>query len=399
MEIKRISLLNEFECSASDCTYNCCRGWRIPVDPAAIIKYTEQKGLFGVFLRLMLVKRDDIYSFRMTGRGCPFWGRDRLCHIQKNHGTEYMPLVCNTFPRRLYNLGFFCEETLYLACPEAVKLLIKHAGQNREFSFKVYEEQPFYEVNTTNDDRKYLDYMISARAELAALIFRPDSDYENHGKEENIIQSNDNKNHGKGENSNQNNSPGCYFDKMNIRTGYSYNSRFILEYGKAAQDICLRQEYERLPMPREFAPTDISGAPVVEITYEDIDRLIRSGFYTDSLKIISPLLYRICVRYNKCSKKKLLRLKSELPQKLKGMGQMFNRYYEYYLWTDFFEIYEDYSFVKHLSYGMYKVCLIWTLLSVYAEKKDALSHDETATLIAAIERQAVNIDFKPSYDF
>ena len=157
MEIKRISILNEFKCIAKDCPVSCCSNiWKIPVDPDMYAKYREEKGLWGMLLRCSTVKKQGIATFRNTFRGCPFWGTDHLCSIQKKHGESYLPIVCIQFPRQLYYLNFFCEETLYLACPEAARLFLVSAAEDIPFEFTVTEGNVRYEVNTTNDDRDFL---------------------------------------------------------------------------------------------------------------------------------------------------------------------------------------------------------------------------------------------------
>ncbi|MDE6319263.1 MAG: flagellin lysine-N-methylase, partial [Lachnospiraceae bacterium] len=171
MEIKRISIFNEFKCIGKDCQANCCRNiWKIPIDPEMCTKYRNEKGIWGLLLRCSTVKRRDMTTFRNTFRGCPFWGTDHLCRIQKKHGVSYMPMVCIQFPRQLYNLEFFCEETLYLTCPESSRLFLTSAVGDRPFAFTVTEGNVSYKVNTTNDDRKFLDDLLKARDELITML-------------------------------------------------------------------------------------------------------------------------------------------------------------------------------------------------------------------------------------
>ena len=81
-----------------------------------------------------------------------------------------MPTVCIQFPRQLYNLDFFCEETLYLACPEAARLFLAFAAGDRPFEFTVTEGNADYKVNTTNDDKKFLDHLLRSRDELIEML-------------------------------------------------------------------------------------------------------------------------------------------------------------------------------------------------------------------------------------
>lgn len=82
MQIKRISILNEFECTGAQCPASCCRGWKVPIERDMYLKYLTEKGFFGALLRCCIEKKDELVAFRSTFRGCPFWGLDRLCGIQ-----------------------------------------------------------------------------------------------------------------------------------------------------------------------------------------------------------------------------------------------------------------------------------------------------------------------------
>ena len=49
MEIKQISILNEFKCIANDCPTSCCGNiWKIPIDSDAYTKYRNEKGIWGL---------------------------------------------------------------------------------------------------------------------------------------------------------------------------------------------------------------------------------------------------------------------------------------------------------------------------------------------------------------
>ena len=54
--------------------------------------------------------------------------------------------------------------------------------------------------------------------------------------------------------------------------------------------------------------------------------------------------------------------------------------------------FEDYSFSKHLLYGIAKAHMLWLFLALYAENKKALDTDEIAKVIAVYERRAPQIE-------
>lgn len=350
MLIKRISILNEFQCTGAGCSFNCCRGWKVPIDHDMYMKYLNEKGLFGTLLRCSIEKTDDLVAFRNTPHGCPFWGFDRLCTMQKKHGTDYMPAVCIQFPRQLYNLEFFCEETLYLACPESARLFLMSAAGNRPFDFTVTEGNVSYDVNTTNDDRDFLDYLLKSRDELTSLL----------------------------------------------KNGTRFDSMAIMEYGRDAQNACLAQS----PLP---SPLNYASEEQYLIGFEKMNTLFFNGFYHPSLRTISPFLYKLCRKYIRrfgsyrhtnpaAGDKKLTALKKSLYQKIPDLDNLLNRYYEYFLYTDFLDTFEDYSFSKHLLYGVAKAHMLWLFLALYAENRKQPSIDEIAKIIAVYERRAPQIE-------
>ena len=355
MEIKRISIFNEFKCIAQDCPVSCCSNiWKIPVDSDMYAKYHNEKGLWGLLLRCSIVKKRDMTVFRNTFRGCPFWGRDHLCSIQKKHGVSYMPAVCIQFPRQLYNLKFFCEETLYLSCPEAARLFLSSAVEGRPFEFTVTEGDVSYEVNTTNDDREFLDYLLKARDELIKML----------------------------------------------ENGVTFDSMAILQYGQDSQNACLSQT----PLP---SPQDYESREHYLMTCEKIDHWLFNGFYHPKRRTKSPLLYQLCQKYIRkfgrqdrrnpgAADKKLAVLQESLYEKMPDLDIILNRYYEYYLLTDFLDIYEDYSFLKHLRDGIIKTHLLRLFIALYTEDRKKINLNEIAALIAVYERRAPQIKSFPN---
>lgn len=349
MQIRRISICDEFKCIGAACPANCCQGWKIPLDYDTYMKYLNEKGFFGTKLRYFTKRGEETAAFRSAFGRCPFWGSDRLCEIQKKHGIEYMPAVCVQFPRQLYNLGFFCEETLYLACPEAARLFLKYLDNDRPFDYTIMEGEAGYEVNTTNDDETFLNYLVKSRDELAAML----------------------------------------------RNGMVFDSMAILNYGRDVQNACLANK--ELPSPSGYVSQEC-----YEMNALEINRLLFQGFYHPNLRVTSRSLYDLCKKYlrkyamlcrvnPKAADKKLLALHDNLYQKFPSVKKLLNRYFEYYLLTDFLDIYEDYCFNKCLLYGIVKTKILMLFLALYAEHQGSIGMAETARIIAIYERRAPHI--------
>ncbi len=353
MQIRRISFFDEFTCIGAGCPVNCCMGWKIPVDYEVYMKYLNEKGPFGVKLRWMLKRNEETASFRSFRYRCPFWDGDRLCSIQKKRGSDYMPAVCTQFPRQLYHLGFFCEETLYLACPEAVNLFLESLNHEEPFAYRVMEGEVRYEVNTTNDDEEFLNYLLQSRSELTQML----------------------------------------------REGMRYDSMAILTYGRDAGNACLAGKEGEAKFP---SPLTYHSVEHYLMDLKFLDRLLSDGFYHPNLRVVSPVLYRLCKDYFrkfyrfgkldvKTAEQTYANLQRELSQKFLLLEKLLNRYFEYYLHTNFLDIYEDYSFRKCLIYGMAKTNMLCLFLALYAEKKERIELSEVAELIAVYERRAPQI--------
>lgn len=362
MQIRRLSICNEFRCIGAACPANCCQGWKIPLDYNTYIKYLQEKGFFGAKLRCFIRRNEDTAAFRSAFGRCPFWGGDHLCEIQKKHGIEYMPAVCVQFPRQLYNLGFFCEETLYLACPEAARLFLQYVEKDGPFDCLILEGEVGYEVNTTNDDEAFLNYLIKSREELAGML----------------------------------------------RHGMDFSSMAILAYGHDAQNACLAKA--ALPSPvncmseeyYQISPVNYMAGDYLQINVREINQLLFDGFYHPNLRVTSHLLYKLCKKYIRefamlsrinlqAADKKLLALQDGLYQKVPRLGKILNRYFEYYLFTNFLDIYEDYCFTRCLRYGIVKTKVLLLFLALYAEHKDSIEMAEIAKVIAIYERRAPHI--------
>lgn len=131
--------------------------------------------------------------------------------------------------------------------------------------------------------------------------------------------------------------------------------------------------------------------------------MLFNGFYHISLRTISPFLYKLCKKYihqiyhlsqvnPAAADRKLIRLKENLYQKLPDLDLLLNRYYEYYLFTNFLDIFEDYSFSKHLLYGIVKTHLLWVFIALFAVNKKQITMEELAKIIAVYERRAPQLE-------
>lgn len=135
MKIFRPTYVGEFKCDGKACDSRCCRDWRILVD-----EETQKK-----YLRLPDADRQNFFkhfdesaqAFKMQPSGaCPFLDENFLCKLQLKHGEDYLPSICQSFPRVTYKLDeeIFLQ-SMTLTCPVAA-ILILLRGEPIDFEMR-----------------------------------------------------------------------------------------------------------------------------------------------------------------------------------------------------------------------------------------------------------------------
>ena len=126
-QVIRPTYVREFVCDGKFCGSRCCRDWRIALD-----EETREN-----FLRLPDDEREKFFQhvtsdesaqfFQMKPSGaCPFLGENFLCSLQLEHGEDFLPAICQSFPRVTYKLSdeIFLQ-AMTLTCPvAAIKILL-----------------------------------------------------------------------------------------------------------------------------------------------------------------------------------------------------------------------------------------------------------------------------------
>ena len=124
MKIYCPAYVKNFKCDGKLCDSRCCRDWRILLD-----EETRQKFL-------TLADPDEIFkhvdesaqAFKLQSSGaCPFLDENFLCKLQLKHGEDFLPAICQSFPRVTYKLGdeLFLQ-AMTLTCPvAAISILLE----------------------------------------------------------------------------------------------------------------------------------------------------------------------------------------------------------------------------------------------------------------------------------
>lgn len=115
----------DFHCDGAACGCRCCRGWRIPVDMAAWERLARLKSKARKAVFANLTEKETGWETKHDEDGtCAFLDGNGLCSLQKAHGEDYLPDVCDSFPRVSYRFSGLVERSLAMTCPVAARLAL-----------------------------------------------------------------------------------------------------------------------------------------------------------------------------------------------------------------------------------------------------------------------------------
>ena len=137
----------KFKCIGSECPETCCQGWKISMDKDAYKKYQEidNKEFKNTAKKYIKKYPYEVKGFfahiNMKDGTCPFLGKDRLCKVQKEFGSDYLSQACAEYPRRMSVYPKKNTRSLELGCPEAARLVLCDSN-----SMELTEDN-FYKIN------------------------------------------------------------------------------------------------------------------------------------------------------------------------------------------------------------------------------------------------------------
>ncbi|MGL1890396.1 MAG: flagellin lysine-N-methylase [Spirochaetaceae bacterium] len=134
-KILRPSYIKGFKCIGGTCEDSCCIGWNIDIDKLTFRKYFRTDNVLMKQKFKKHVYKNEECDFEEIDYGrmkipdskwCPFLDEDKLCEIYSNLGEDHLSNVCHSYPR-IYNvLDGVYEISLYMSCPEAVRMLLQN---------------------------------------------------------------------------------------------------------------------------------------------------------------------------------------------------------------------------------------------------------------------------------
>ncbi|MGN1422824.1 MAG: flagellin lysine-N-methylase [Oscillospiraceae bacterium] len=164
MKIVKPRFYDDFGCIADKCTDNCCIGWEIDIDPAAMARFDKAEGAFGERLRSAIIRGEQPTFANTAGERCALLRGDGLCELVLNMGEGALCDICALHPRFFGCYNGIEEAGLGLCCEEVCRLLFSDSAP---LSF--IEEQSS-EPSRENCGEELLRAVLSARERVFALL-------------------------------------------------------------------------------------------------------------------------------------------------------------------------------------------------------------------------------------
>ena len=121
----------DFLCKGSECSENCCIGWKIEIDGESLKKYAEIGGELGADLRENIISDGSSSHFCLKNGRCAFLDESNLCRLISTLGEDILCDICREHPR--FYIGFPGGDFLGvgLCCEAAADLVLSeksHSG-------------------------------------------------------------------------------------------------------------------------------------------------------------------------------------------------------------------------------------------------------------------------------
>ena len=150
----------DFHCIGGQCSFTCCKEWKIAVDPETkkrwrklsvpetvlesgrVPKHACRSSLDKAQLSQFVMKKDggEIIELLPNMR-CPFLEDTELCRLVLDYGEECLSETCHVFPRETHEFADRTERTLVSCCPEIVDRL--YTLKELHFTNLPYQDRAF----------------------------------------------------------------------------------------------------------------------------------------------------------------------------------------------------------------------------------------------------------------
>ena len=150
----------DFHCIGGQCSFTCCKEWKIAVDPETkkrwrklsvpetvlesgrVPEHACRSSLDKAHLSQFVMKKDggEIIELLPNMR-CPFLEDTELCRLVLDYGEECLSETCHVFPRETHEFADRTERTLVSCCPEIVDRL--YTLKELHFTNLAYQDRAF----------------------------------------------------------------------------------------------------------------------------------------------------------------------------------------------------------------------------------------------------------------
>lgn len=150
----------DFHCIGGQCSFTCCKEWKIAVDPETkkrwrklsvpetvlesgrVPEHACRSSFDKAQLSQFVMKKDggEIIELLPNMR-CPFLEDTELCRLVLDYGEECLSETCHVFPRETHAFADRTERTLVSCCPEIVDRL--YALKELHFTNLPYQDRVF----------------------------------------------------------------------------------------------------------------------------------------------------------------------------------------------------------------------------------------------------------------
>lgn len=169
---------DNFKCIGGECSFTCCKEWKIAVDDSTASVWKKMKVPEGMKTRRKTL--DQFTQYKDGGRVvsledyvCPFLNEEKLCRLVCAYGDEILSETCTLFPREKHEFADRTEWTLMPCCPEVVDIL------NEREAFNIIETEQTVRDDKGLDNLPCTNEGMEEKRQLRAIIMDLLSD-ENH---------------------------------------------------------------------------------------------------------------------------------------------------------------------------------------------------------------------------
>lgn len=166
MKLTKPCFYDDFRCIADRCTDNCCIGWEIDIDEAAMERFSHAQGAFGERLRGAIIHGECPTFANTAGERCALLRQDGLCELVLNMGEDSLCDICALHPRFFEWLNDEKEAGLGLCCEEVCRLLF---AQREPLTFVTCDIE---EAAEDTCDEALRGLLLSARGQLFEILQR-----------------------------------------------------------------------------------------------------------------------------------------------------------------------------------------------------------------------------------